>query len=90
MRIPQPCLERLPRSVLNYCHMQFAFQLDPVTKQKIKKSAAIAGSGFLVSAIPLLAPQLIEFFHDKPLLAAAIGAFSTWLVAAAREYAKGQ
>jgi len=69
---------------------QFAFQLDPVTKQKIKKSAVIAGSGFLVSAVPLLTPQLIAFFHDKPLLAAAVGAFCTWLVAAAREYAKGQ
>lgn len=69
---------------------QKAFSLDPVTRGKIKRAALIALSGFIISAVPVLIPQLIEFFKDNPVVTAGLGAFGTFLVAAAREFVKGQ
>jgi len=69
---------------------QKAFSLDPVTRGKIKKAALIALSGFVISAVPILLPQLIEFFKGNPLVTAGLGAFGSFLVAAAREFVKGQ
>lgn len=69
---------------------QTSFSLDPVTKSKIKRSALIALSGFIISAVPILLPQLIEFFKDNPLVTAGLGALGTFLVASAREFVKGE
>lgn len=69
---------------------QKAFSLDQVTRGKIKKAALIALSGFVISAVPILLPQLIEFFKDNPLVTAGLGALGSFLVASAREFVKGQ
>jgi hypothetical protein len=68
---------------------QISKRFDQETLQKVTRSAYIALGGFVVSAIPMLLPDILDMVAGRPVLAAFIGAFATWLVNTAREYLKG-
>lgn len=70
--------------------MQIAKAFDQETLAKVQRSALIALGGFVVSALPMLLPDILEALAGRPMLAAFIGAFGTWLVNAVREWLRGQ
>ncbi|MFA6158987.1 MAG: hypothetical protein WC763_05210 [Candidatus Paceibacterota bacterium] len=70
--------------------MQLAKSFDPETLGKVQRSAFIALGGFVVSALPMLLPDILNALAGRPMLAAFIGALGTWCVASVREYLKGQ
>jgi len=59
---------------------------------KLKTSALIMLGGILISTLPLMSSNLIEIINEgavfdwKTPLTMAIGAFSTWVVAAIRNF----
>jgi hypothetical protein len=70
--------------------MQIKNTFDKETIEKIKKSALIALSGFLIAVIPLLIPGLQDAFKANPTIAALVAVVGSWLVNTLREYKKGQ
>jgi hypothetical protein len=76
--------------------MQIAKSLDPVTVEKIKKSAKIALGGALLVALPLFTKELTDFIltNDpidlRTIAATTIGAIGTWCVNSVREFLKGE
>lgn len=70
--------------------MQIRNVFDPETLAKIQRSAFIALGGFVVSAVPMLLPDILNALAGRPMLAAFIGAGATFLVNTVREYLKGK
>lgn len=70
--------------------MQIAQKFDPVTLGKIKKSALISAAGFVVAALSLLQPNLLELVKENPLLTMFVSSFCPFLVNSIREWLAGQ
>lgn len=72
--------------------MQIAYQLDPVTLAKIKKSFLIAGAGFIVAAFSIFMQDkaILAWLAAHPIAAAAVGSFAPVIVNALNEFRKGQ
>uniref|UniRef100_A0A6M3XVT0 Holin n=1 Tax=viral metagenome TaxID=1070528 RepID=A0A6M3XVT0_9ZZZZ len=70
--------------------MQISKAFCPETLAKVKRSALIALGGFVVSALPMLLPDILNALAGRPMLAAFIGAGATFLVNTVREYLKGK
>ena len=72
--------------------MQIPFSFDPVTVAKIKKSALLATTGFVVAALGILMadPATLAFLQQHPVVGAAIAAYVPLIVNAVNEWRKGQ
>jgi len=71
---------------------QIAFQLDPVTVAKIKKSALLSLAGFTVAAVGILtsSPDVLAWLQAHPLVAAFVASFSPLIINAINEWRSGQ
>ena len=70
--------------------MMIAKSFDKETLEKVKKSALIALGGFVLSALPMLLPDILQALAGRPMLAAFIGSVSTFLIATLRNWYIGQ
>ncbi len=71
--------------------MQIAWQLDDVTKRKIKKSFLIATAGFVAGFIAFFLSDrhVVEFLASHPLVALAVGSYAPFLLNSLNEWKKG-
>ena len=69
---------------------QIAKTFDPVTVEKIKRSALISLSGFVIAVIPMLLPDILKSVKDYPMAVAFVGSFAPWVVNVVREWLAGQ
>lgn len=72
--------------------MQIAWQLDPKTKEKIKKSLLIGTSGFLVGAVFILKsdPIIVAWLAQHPLIALACSVYLPVALNSLNEWRTGQ
>jgi len=72
--------------------MQIAQSFCHETVQKIKKSALIAGGGFLIAVVPVLLndPTVVSFLQAHPVASLAVGSFVPFIVNTVKEWLSGQ
>lgn len=72
--------------------MQIAWQLDPKTRAKIKKSFLIGSSGFVVGLAFILQsdPSVIAWLAQHPVVALAASVYGPVLINTLNEWRTGQ
>lgn len=72
--------------------MQIAWQLDPKTRAKIKKSFLIGSSGFVVGLAFILQsdPSIIAWLAQHPVVALAASVYGPVVMNAINEWRTGQ
>lgn len=72
--------------------MQIAYQLDPKTRAKIKKSFLIGSSGFIVGLVFILQsdPSVIAWLAQHPIFALAASVYGPVVLNTLNEWRTGQ
>ncbi len=73
-------------------NMQFAWQLDPHTLEKIKKGFLIGSAGFVAGTLGILLSDkdVIAYLATHPILGVAVGSYVPVLLNSLNEWRKGQ
>lgn len=76
--------------------MQIAYKLDPITNEKIRKSAKISAGAFLAAFTTVFSTEVLDWIKmDDPInwrmcFAAGLGAVFAFFIASFQQWTKGQ